>query len=57
MALSRCRTLEGLLLTAPLLPSSVRTDAVVADYMNVELEQAQHTAGHLTAFERDACKL
>lgn len=53
VALSRCRTLEGLLLTAPLLPSSVRTDAVVADYMNVELEQAQHTAGHLTAFERD----
>ena len=53
VALSRCRTLEGLLLTAPLLPSSVRTDAVVTDYMNVELEQAQHTAGHLTAFERD----
>ena len=43
VALSRCRTLA----------SSVRTDAVVADYMNVELEQAQHTAGHLTAFERD----
>ena len=53
VALSRCRTLEGLVLTAPLLPSSVRTDAVVTDYMNVELEQAQHTAGHLTTFERD----
>ena len=53
VALSRCRSLEGLVLTAPLLPSSVRTDALVTDYMNVELEQAQHTAGHLSALERD----
>ena len=53
VALSRCRSLEGLVLTAPLLPSSVRTDALVTDYMNVELEQAQHTAGHLSALERE----
>ena len=53
VALSRCRSLEGLVLTAPLSPSSVKTDAVVTDYMNVELAQAQHTAGHLTALERD----
>ena len=53
VALSRCRTLEGLVLTAPLSLSSVKTDAVVADYMNVELEQAQHTAGHLSALERE----
>ena len=53
VALSRCRSLEGLVLTAPLLPSSVRTDAVVTDYMNVELAQAQHTASHLTTLERD----
>ena len=53
VALSRCRSLEGLVLTAPLLPSSVRTDALVTDYMNVELEQAQHTAGHLSTLERD----
>ena len=53
VALSRCRTLEGLALTAPLSLSSVKTDAVVTDYMNVELEQAQHTAGHLSALERE----
>ena len=53
VALSRCRSLEGLVLTAPLSLSSVKTDALVTDYMNVELEQAQHTAGHLTALERD----
>ena len=53
VALSRCRSLEGLVLTAPLSLSSVKTDALVTDYMNVELEQAQHTAGHLNALERD----
>ena len=53
VALSRCRSLEGLVLTAPLSLSSVKTDALVTDYMNVELEQAQHTAGHLSALERD----
>ena len=53
VALSRCRSLEGLVLTAPLSLSSVKTDAVVTDYMNVELEQAQHTAGHLSALERE----
>lgn len=53
VALSRCRSLEGLVLTAPLSLSSVKTDALVTDYMNVELEQAQHTAGHLPVLERD----
>ena len=53
VALSRCRSLEGLVLTAPLSPTSVKTDALVTDYMNVELEQAQHTAGHLPVLERD----
>lgn len=53
VALSRCRSLEGLTLTAPLAPSSVRTDAMVTDYMNAELEQAQHTASHLSSLERD----
>lgn len=53
VALSRCRTLEGLILTAPLSPLSVKTDAMVTDYMNVELEHAQHTASHLAALERD----
>ncbi len=53
VALSRCRSLEGLVLTAPLALSSVKTDAMVTDYMNVELEQARHTAGHLAALQRD----
>lgn len=53
VALSRCRSLEGLMLTAPLSPSSVKTDLLVTDYMNAELEQAQHTAGHLSTLERD----
>ena len=53
VALSRCRSLEGLVLTAPLSPLSVKTDALVTDYMNLELEQAQQTAGHLSALERD----
>ena len=53
VALSRCRSLEGLVLTAPLHPSSIKTDGVVTDYMNVELEQAQHTASHLSQLERD----
>ena len=53
VALSRCRSLEGLVLTAPLSPLSVKTDALVTNYMNVELEQAQHTTGHLSSLERD----
>ncbi len=53
VALSRCRSLGGLVLTAPLSLSSVKTDAMVTDYMNVELEQARHTAGHLVALQRD----
>lgn len=53
VALSRCRSLEGLVLTAPLNTASVRTDMTVTDYMNAELEQARHTASHLDRLERD----
>lgn len=53
VALSRCRSLEGLLLTAPLNAASVRTDMTVTDYMNAELEQARYTASRLDALERD----
>lgn len=52
VALSRLRSLEGLLLTAPLSPAAVKTDVAVTQYMNTELEQAQHTATHLNDFER-----
>lgn len=53
VALSRCRSLEGLVLTAPLYPHSVKTDVAVAQYMSAELEQARHTANALSALERD----
>ena len=53
VALSRCRSLEGLVLTAPLNTASVRTDMTVTDYMNTELEQAQQAVSRLDAFERD----
>ena len=52
VALSRLRSLEGLLLTAPLSPAAVKTDVAVTKYMNTELAQAQHTATHLNDFER-----
>jgi len=52
VALSRLRSLEGLLLTAPLSPAAVKTDVAVTQYMNTELAQAQHTATHLNDFER-----
>ena len=53
VALSRCRSLEGLVLTEPLRPSSVKTDMLVTDYMNTELEQARTTATRLGTLERD----
>ena len=53
VALSRCRSLEGLVLTAPLNTASVRTDMTVTDYMNTELEQAQQAVSRLDALERD----
>ena len=53
VALSRCRSLEGLVLTAPLNTASVRTDITVTDYMNTELEQARHAASRLDMLERD----
>lgn len=53
VALSRCRTLEGLTLTAPLSASAVRTDVTVGNYMSSELEQARHTATRLAELQRD----
>lgn len=41
VALSRCRTLQGLVLTAPLDSHSVITDSYVNSYIDSELEQAQ----------------
>ena len=52
VALSRLRSLDGLMLTEKLSPYSVKTDVAVTQYMNTELAQAQHTANHLNDFER-----
>ena len=52
VALSRLRSLDGLMLTEQLSPYSVKTDVAVTQYMNMELAQAQHTANHLNDFER-----
>ena len=53
VALSRLRSLEGLVLTAPLSASAVLTDTAVSNYMNMELEQARHTADSLSTLQRD----
>lgn len=53
VALSRLRSLEGLVLTAPLSASSVLTDTAVSHYMDAELERARHTADSLSTLQRD----
>jgi hypothetical protein len=47
VALSRCRTLEGMVLARPLSLGSVITDASVNAYIDRELLAAQHTEGKL----------
>ncbi len=47
VALSRCRTLEGLVLDSPLRFSSVITDGMVEEFIAHELEEAQYTSGKL----------
>ena len=45
VALSRCRTLEGMVLARPLMSGSVITDASVNAYIDRELAEAQHACG------------
>ncbi len=47
VALSRCRTLEGMVLARPLAMGSVITDASVNAYIDRELAEAQQTEGKL----------
>ena len=47
VALSRCRTLEGMVLARPLSSGSVITDASVNAYIDHELMEAQQTEGKL----------
>lgn len=43
VALSRCRTLEGMVLTRPIASRSIITDASVNSFINKELEEAKNT--------------
>lgn len=47
VAMSRCRTLEGMVLSRPLNTRSVITDLSVNSYINKELEEAQRAEGKL----------
>lgn len=47
VALSRCRTLEGMVLARPLTLRSVITDAAVNSYIDKELKEAAQTEGML----------
>lgn len=53
VALSRCRTLEGLVLTKPLYVGSVICDHNVDSFVNKELERSVHSAEQLPQMERD----
>ena len=53
VALSRCRTLEGLTLTEPLRPDCVITDSAVGRYLDVELSEARTVEGRLGDLKRE----
>ncbi len=53
VALSRCRTLEGMVLARPLTITSVITDANVNAYIDRELSEAQHAASKLPKMKYD----
>ncbi|MBR6201423.1 MAG: helix-turn-helix domain-containing protein [Bacteroidaceae bacterium] len=53
VALSRCRTLEGMVLARPLMAGSVITDASVNAYIDRELAEAQQTEGKLPQMKYD----
>ena len=53
VALSRCRTLEGMVLARPLSMRSVITDASVNAYIDRELEESQHTQDKLPQMKFD----
>lgn len=53
VALSRCRTLEGMVLARPMAPQSIIVDAAVNSYIDKELQSAQTTAGKLPQLRYD----
>lgn len=53
VALSRCRTLEGLVLTRPFSPNAIIHDTMVTSFMNRSLEAAEHSAEQLDTRKAD----
>lgn len=53
VALSRCRTLEGLVLTQPLSATSIKTDVNVAQYVDQQASQALTAVENLQQLKHD----
>ena len=53
VALSRCRTLQGLTLSAPLEPRAVMSDVAVGSYMTKQHEEAQRSIGMLPQLKQE----
>jgi hypothetical protein len=53
VALSRCRTLEGMVLATPLTQSSVMTDLRVEDYIENQERAAAESLGRLEAIKKE----
>lgn len=51
VALSRCRSLDGLVLTAPLNPQAIICDHRVNDYMGHQEEEARHSISQLSTLK------
>ena len=53
VALSRCRSLQGLALTEPLSPGSVITDRLVCSYIDAELEEARKLPEQMDGLKKE----
>ena len=53
VALSRCRTLDGMVLATPLRQSAVMTDLRVEDYINLQEQAAAESLSRLDAIKKD----
>lgn len=53
VALSRCRSLQGLALTEPLSPNSVITDQLVCRYIDAELDESQKLPEQMEGLKKE----
>lgn len=53
VALSRCRTLEGMVLATPIAEESLRPDPAVAQYISHQADAAEHSIGMLDGIKAD----